>query len=52
MIRIVTRTQAFIAGVFAGIVNTSVLTYIIVDNEKWNQKRAVMDKTILPVQMR
>jgi hypothetical protein len=48
-ILLTTNTHAFLAGVFAGITNMSVLTYILVDNERWNQKR---EKTILPVQMR
>jgi hypothetical protein len=52
MFRIVTRTHVFLAGVFAGIINTSVLTYILVDNERWNHKRTITDKTILATQMR
>jgi hypothetical protein len=44
-----TNTHAFLAGVFAGITNMSVLTYILIDNERWNHKR---EKTILPLQMR
>lgn len=52
MIRIVTKTHAFIAGVFSGVINTSVLTYILVDNERWNCKREMAEKTILAIQMR
>jgi hypothetical protein len=44
-----TNTQVFLTGVVAGITNMSVLTYILIDNERWNHKR---EKTILPVQMR
>lgn len=49
MFKFLTKTHAFMAGVFTGIVNTSVLTYMLIDNERWNHKR---DKTILPTQMR
>jgi hypothetical protein len=55
MFKIVTRTNIFIAGVLAGIVNTSVITYILLDNEKLNHKRNIAklsEKTILPTQMR
>lgn len=55
MFRILSRTQIFIAGVFAGIANTSVITYILIDNERLNNKREkekLMHQTILPTQMR
>ena len=52
MFKLVTKTHAFIAGIFTGMVNTSVLTYILIDNERLNHKREILQKTILASQMR
>ena len=43
-------TRIFLSGVFAGIINMSVLTYILVDNERYNNK--INLKNNLPLQMR
>lgn len=43
-------TRVFLSGVFAGIMNISILTYILIDNERYNNKQNM--KKILPVQMR
>jgi hypothetical protein len=43
-------TRVFLSGAFAGVINMSVLTYILIDNEQYNNKQKM--KKILPVQMR
>jgi uncharacterized membrane protein (DUF106 family) len=43
-------TRVFLSGAFAGIINMSVLTYILIDNERYNNTQKI--KKNLPVQMR